>query len=134
MKVAVASNQSKVADHFSKCEGFRIYEFSGETIHVDDYFEHSIELKSHLADLLKEKGVNSVITGHIGEGQIGKLKERGITVISGIEGEISEVILKMHCGELESVESTHEHQGCGGHDASGGCGCSGGQSKGGCGC
>lgn len=136
MRVAVASNQSKVAEHFSKCEGYRIYEFNGNTIDVHDYLEQSPDLKGRLADLLSQMGIETVIAGGIGSGQIEKLKERGIVVISGITGEVSDAIFKLHRGELVSAEAPNQDHGCGGSGGSGGCcGSHGAEgSSGGCGC
>lgn len=134
MKIAVAANQAQISEHFSKCEGFRIYEFSGNTIHVDDYFDNDADVKGQLPDILSAKGVSVVIADGIGSGQIGKLEEKGIQIYKGISGEIAEAVFKLHKGELVSTDKPHHS--CGGHSG-GVCGCSGASvlpSAGGCGC
>lgn len=133
MKVAVAANQAQISEHFSKCEGFRVYEFEGNNIHVDDYFENGPEVKGQLPDILAAKGVSVIIADGIGSGQIEKLAAKGIQIYKGISGEISEAVFALHRGELTSVDKPHHS--CGGHSG-GVCGCSGASvlPSAGCGC
>lgn len=138
MKIVVASEGKNVSEHFSKCEGFRVYEFEGETIHVHDYLENDGTLGNY-ADLFESMGVSTIIAGGIGEGQLSKLEGKGLWVFKGIQGEVSEAILKLKQGMLISDPTGDEpgHScgggGCGSHGSGDACGCST-QSSGGCGC
>lgn len=134
MRIAVAADQNLVAEHFSKCEGFRIYEFEGETIHVHDYVENDGSI-GNLGEFFEGMGVSTIVVGGIGQGQLDKMENNGLWVFKGIQGEISEAILKLKQGMLISDESPeesshqccgqHDHgsQGCGSHGKSGGCSC-----------
>lgn len=140
MRIAVAANQANVADHFSKCEGFRVYEFNGNTIDVHNYFENSPELKGQLASVLGEMGVEKLVVGGIGEGQAGKLAAQGIELIAGIFGPVSEVVFALHRGDVQAFKTGEGiHKGCGSHGhghGGGSCGCHSAKQEtiGGCGC
>lgn len=138
MKIAVASEGKNVSGHFSKCEGFRIYEFEGDLIHVADYLENDGTL-GNFADLFESLGIVTVIAGGIGEGQLTKLEGKGMWVFKGITGEVSEAITKLKQGMLISDPTGDEPGlsscggGCSSHGTGESCGCS---SKSGssCGC
>ena len=135
MRIAVAANGNMVADHFSKCEGIRVYEFNGNTIDVHNYFDNTPELKGQLATILNEMEIEQVVVGGIGEGQIGKLEAQGIQVLAGYEGSVSDVVFALHRGDLELFKTGEGvHRGCGSHGGAGGCGCSSKTEIGGCGC
>lgn len=114
MRIAVASEQNKIANHFSSAEGFRIYEFEGQIIHVCDYIENEASIQNNLAKQLADLEVVKMIAGGIGFTEIEKLNCFGIEVIDGIEGDVADAVIKLLNGELHSYD---------GKDLTGGCGC-----------
>lgn len=111
MKIAVASDNSKVTEHFGHCEGFVIYDTEKDQIIKAETIANPGHKPGFLPNFLHEKGVNVIISGGMGGGAIDIFNERNIEVIVGASGEAraaAEAYLK---GELKSTGSVcHEHQ------------------------
>ena len=63
--------------------------------------------------LISEKGVKTVLTGNVGPNAFETLKAANIEVITGVSGEVKNVIDKFNSGEYKSIQgpSVDSHSG-----------------------
>lgn len=114
MKIAVASEGKLVSGHFGHCEGFTIYDVSDNKVLSKATVPNPGHRPGYLPVFLKEKDVNVIIAGGMGETAQQLFKENGIEVVVGVEGESDKAIEKYLNGQLKStgsVCSRHEHEG-----------------------
>ncbi len=111
MKIAVASENGKVTEHFGHCEGFMIFDTENNQIIKSETIANPGHRPGVLPNYLNDKGVNVIISGGMGRGAVEIFNEKDIEVIVGVSGDARlavEVYLK---GELKSTDSVcHEHQ------------------------
>lgn len=119
MKVAVASVNKAVAEHFGHCDEFCVYEADGSEIKGSNVVKNPPHQHGFLPAFLADMGVNAVIAGGMGGSAAGMFAQRGIDVIMGASGDARTAAESYLKGELRSSGSVcnkHEHAGeCGGH-------------------
>ena len=120
MKIAVASMQNEVSQHFGHCEKFRLFDIKeGKVVSVDEIINPTQHSHGQLPTMLMQQGVNVVIAGGIGTGAKQLLQNAGITVYSGVSGNVEEAV-NMHllgklvdantdCGHHHGDEHGHGH-------------------------
>lgn len=113
MKIAVPNNGNMVNQHFGMSKSFAIVTVESEKVTrveeiSSEQFQHEHE---GLANLLKQHGVEVVITGGIGQGAINGLKMNGLQVIRGASGEYMKVIEEYINGTIEDINITCNHHG-----------------------
>lgn len=94
-KVAIPSKGEMVDNHFGHSEKFIIFSLSNENeiIETEEFKgPESCGCKSNLAMDLAKMGVNVLLAGGIGQGAINKIKQAGIEVFSGYQGETKQVL------------------------------------------
>lgn len=120
MKIAVSYKDGEVFQHFGHSEQFKIY----ETDHNQILDSEIIEIEGHghtvVCNALKEKGVNIVLCGGIGQGAKSLLSQYGIHSFGGVSGNCDEVVYQYLTGKLEfttAVTCTKDKSAhtCGGH-------------------
>jgi predicted Fe-Mo cluster-binding NifX family protein len=119
MKIALPSRGSFIDDHFGHCESFTVF-----TINENDEIEsretipseNGCGCKSGIAGVLKEKGVEIMLAGNMGDGAVNVLERHDIAVFRGCRGDVTEVTRAFLRGELnDSGESCSHHHGEGEH-------------------
>ncbi len=111
MKIAVASEDKKVTEHFGHCINFNLYDIeNGKIVH-----EQAIPNPGHkpgfLPNFLADKGVNVIISGGMGSGAVNIFNERNIEVVMGASGDAKASVESYLKGELKTTGSVcHEHQ------------------------
>ncbi len=110
MKVAVASEARKVTGHFGHCEAFEIFETENGKI----VKEYSVANPGHkpgfLPNFLNEQGVNTIISGGMGEAAVNIFNGHNIEVIIGASGDAKQAVENYLRGELKSTGSVcHDH-------------------------
>lgn len=111
MKIAVASENKKITDHFGHCLNFNIYTAdNGQIISIE-----SIPNPGHrpgfLPRFLHDQGVNVIISGGMGGGAIDIFNENNIEVIVGASGDAEKAATEYLTGHLKSTGSVcHEHR------------------------
>ncbi|MFL0247173.1 NifB/NifX family molybdenum-iron cluster-binding protein [Candidatus Clostridium stratigraminis] len=113
MKIAVPNNGNMVNQHFGMSKSFTIVSVENEIVTKveeisTEQFQHEHE---GLANLLKQHGVDVVITGGIGQGAINGLKINGLQVIRGASGEYMKVIEEYINGKIKDKNITCNHHG-----------------------
>lgn len=110
-KIAVASEQAMVTQHFGHCENFMIFETADGKITKSESVPNPGHRPGFLPVFLNEKGVNVIISGGMGGGAIDIFNEKGIEVITGASGGAEEAVKRYLAGELKSTGSVcSEHQ------------------------
>ncbi|WP_294183419.1 NifB/NifX family molybdenum-iron cluster-binding protein [uncultured Clostridium sp.] len=111
MKIAVASDGKQVSGHFGHCSGFMIYEIREDKSLKRSFVENPGHKPGFLPAFLKEKGVNVIISGGMGETAVQLFRDNKIEVVIGAQGLCDDVIQKYINGELKSTGSVcTEHQ------------------------
>lgn len=119
MKIAVASENNMVTEHFGHCEGFMVFDTENNKIVKIETIPNPGHKPGFLPNFLHDKGVNVIISGGMGGGAIEIFNERNIEVITGAKGNAEDAVINYLKGELKSTGSVcHEHQHsdeCGNH-------------------
>ncbi|AKL96426.1 dinitrogenase iron-molybdenum cofactor biosynthesis protein [Clostridium aceticum] len=111
MKIAVASENGMVTEHFGHCESFYIFDVENNQIVNSKSIPNPGHRPGFLPNYLNDMGVNVIISGGMGSGAIDIFNEKGIEVILGASGNAKAVVEKYLQGNLKSVGSAcHQHQ------------------------
>ena len=130
-RVAVTYDNGQVFQHFGRTEAFKVYEVEDGQITSCAIVESNGVGHGALAGLLADNTIDVLICGGIGGGAMAALKEHGIEVCAGAQGDTDEVVEAYLNGTLESVGVTCNHHeeghtcgdhGCGGHEEGHTCG------------
>ena len=122
MKIAVTSTggnlDSQIDPRFGRCQYFIIV--NPETMEFEVVQNPNIQAGGGAgiatAQMIAQKGVNTVITGNVGPNAFQTLSAAGIKIIVGASGTVRDVIEKYKKGELKSTigPSVGAHFGMGG--------------------
>lgn len=135
MKIAATYDNGNIFQHFGKTEFFKVYEVEDNKIISSEVISSNGLGHGALAGLLGEQGINVLICGGLGGGAQTALKEAGVEVCSGANGDADQAVEAYLRGELVSTGANcnhHHHEeghSCGSHEDGGSCG----GSCGGCG-
>lgn len=111
IKIAVASENNMVTEHFGHCESFMIFDADNGEIVKSETIANPGHKPGFLPNFLNDMGVNVIISGGMGGGAIDIFNEKGIEVIVGARGASKEAAQSYLQGELKSTGSVcHEHQ------------------------
>lgn len=114
MKIAVASEGAEVSQHFGHCANFNLFTIEDSKIVEHVNAESPGHLCGSMAPILKNEGVEVLITGGIGAGAMNGFNANGIKVINGASGDARAVTEVYLAGQLQSTGAL-----CAGHE--GGC-------------
>ena len=119
LKIAVASEDKMVAQHFGHCPNFNIFDVEDGKVVKEESIANPGHKPGFLPNFLNDMGVNAVISGGMGGGAIEIFNEKKIEVITGASGDAKEAAIAFANGNLVSTGSVcnkHEHRDeCGGH-------------------
>ena len=110
-RIAVTYENGLIFQHFGHTETFKVYDVENGLVEKSEIIENEGAGHEALADLLKEKGVDVLICGGLGNGAMNALQEAGIEVVSGAEGQADEAVRAYLAGELESRGVNCDHHG-----------------------
>ena len=146
MKIAVTYDKGNIFQHFGRTEAFKVYQAEDGKVVSSEILSSNGTGHSALAGLLADQSVDVLICGGIGEGAQAALKEAGVELCAGAEGDTDQAVDAYLRGELVSTGANCDHHhgeehDCGehgeaeeGHSCGGGCGSGcGGGCAGGCG-
>lgn len=131
MKIAVTYDDRNVFQHFGRTEFFKVYETEDGKVVSSEVISSNGVGHGALAGVLAEQSVDVLICGGIGEGAQAALKEAGVELCAGAEGNTDQVVEAYLKGELVSTGANCDHHhgeehSCGdheeGHSCGGGCG------------
>lgn len=111
-RIAVATEDSQVAQHFGHCPSYRLYDV------VDGAVTSTTEVANpgHGAgfppDYVAELGANVMIVGGIGAGAITRFQGHGIELVTGATGSADAAVQRYLEGDLADAGAAcagHEH-------------------------
>ncbi|MQL53865.1 diguanylate cyclase [Desulfofundulus thermobenzoicus] len=116
MRIALPTENGRVNQHFGRSREFVIFEMDGEQIRNRETVSTASLQHNHegLAELFKNKGVDTLILGGIGPRAVEALQQYGIRVLTGASGGVEEVARAYARGDLVSRDVLCDH----GHDHS----------------
>ena len=111
IKIAVASENELVTEHFGHCHNFNIFETENNLITKSESIPYPGHKPGFLPNFLNEKRVNVIISGGMGSGAIDIFNEKNIEVIVGATGKAESAAIAYLMGNLKSTGSVcHEYQ------------------------
>ena len=111
LKIAVASDQGMVTEHFGHCQSFMLFDTENGQITNSETVPNPGHRPGFLPVFLNEKGVKVIISGGMGAGAIDIFNEKDIEVIVGASGDARATAELYLQGALQSTGSVcHEHQ------------------------
>lgn len=111
IKIAVASENEIVTEHFGHCINFNIFITENNQIIKSDSILNPGHRPGFLPNFLNDMGVNVIISGGMGGGAIDIFNEKGIEVIVGASGYAEDLAKEYLKGTLKSTGSVcHQHQ------------------------
>jgi len=121
MKVAVTYENGKIFQHFGHAEEFKIYTIENKEIVSSEVISTNGSGHGALAEFLKNLGADVLICGGIGKGAKDALKEAGIELYGGVDGDADEEVSDFLNDKLDynaNIECSHHHD----HDHDHNCG------------
>ena len=110
MKIAVASEDGKVTEHFGHCSEFMIYDTEDDRIVKEETIANPGHKPGFLPNFLADRDVKVIISGGMGGGAVEIFNDRNVEVVVGATGKAKEAVEKYLRGELKSTGSVcHEH-------------------------
>jgi predicted Fe-Mo cluster-binding NifX family protein len=112
MKIALPARGNQIDGHFGHCEHFKIFTTDGATIISEEILNPpaGCGCKSTVVGDLARMGVSLMLAGNMGDGAVFKLRENGISVIRGCEGDPRAAVETYLAGTL-----TDSGKGCESH-------------------
>lgn len=111
MKIAVASENEMVTEHFGHCLNFNVFEVEKDQIIKSESILNPGHKPGFLPNFLNDIGVNVIISGGMGGGAVEIFNEKNIEVIVGAKGKAKAAVEAYLQGSLKSTGSIcHEHQ------------------------
>jgi predicted Fe-Mo cluster-binding NifX family protein len=107
--LAVATDGDKVADHFGHCREFTFAAIKNGAIVGRRVLPNPGHQPDFLPGYLAERGVTAIVAGGMGPRAVEHFQARGIEVILGACGRVSEVLEDFRDGRLASGESKCTH-------------------------
>jgi len=101
MKIAISTDSGKVSEHFGRCPEFTIVEIKDNKIKNKKVIKNPRHMTGFLPKFLKEQGVSYVIAGGAGFRAQELFEQFEIKLITGIQGEINNVIKRYIKGEIK---------------------------------
>lgn len=114
MKIAIASENKTVSEHFGHCEDFITYAIEDGKSLNKNVIANPGHRPGYLPVFLKNLNVDVIISGGMGETAQQLFKENGIEVVVGAQGFCDDAVQQYIKGELKSTGSIckeHEQEG-----------------------
>jgi len=111
-KIAVASDNNLVTEHFGHCESFIVFDTEKGQIVKSETILNPGHKPGFLPNFLADRGVNVIISGGIGGGAVEIFEDRGIEVVAGASGDARAAAESYLNGTLKSTNDIcdkHNH-------------------------
>lgn len=105
MKIAISTDGEFVSGHFGRCPSFTIAEIEGNKLVKKEVVPNPGHHPGFLPQFLKEKGVEYIIAGGMGQRAEGLFAEAGIKTVMGADGKVDDVIGQVLNGTLKGGEN-----------------------------
>lgn len=125
MKIAVTYENGQIFQHFGHTEQFKIYDVADGAVTASEVVDTNGSGHGALAGFLMQRGVDTLICGGIGGGAQMALRDAGIKLYGGVQGDADAAVAALLGGTLgydPDVHCNHHEHGEGHTCGSHGCG------------
>ena len=120
MKIALPTEGDQIFQNFGKCPLFTVVTATDGSVVSQSRVDAAGHGHAGLSAFLKGLGVDTVICGGIGDGAKQMLSEAGITLVSGISGDLDGAVASYLAGGLHDQGGSCKHEE---HEANHSCDC-----------
>ena len=106
MKIAIATENGSVAQHFGRCPEYTIVDIEDGAVKNTTLEDNPGHAPGAIPAFLDSKGCHVIITGGMGQRAMGFFQQYNIECLVGVQGDVEKVIEDYINGSLESGEST----------------------------
>ena len=110
MKIAIATDNHNVAQHFGRCPAYTLVEIEEGRVAAKEVVENPGHQPGFLPRFLADLGVSCIIAGGMGWRAQELFSAQNIESIVGVTGSVEQVIEQYLSGDLQSGESLCTHQ------------------------
>lgn len=117
MKIAVPTRNGVVDNHFGHCDHYTIFTVNNGEVKMKEILPspQGCGCKSGIALVLRQKGVQVMLAGNMGEGARNVLEGQEITVVRGCSGDIDALVEAYLAGNVNDNGEACSHHECSGH-------------------
>ena len=117
MKIAVPTRDGVVDNHFGHCDHYTIFTVNDGVVKMKEILPspQGGGCKSGIALVLRQKGVQVMLAGNMGDGAKNVLEGQEIKVIRGCSGDIDALVKAYLAGEVMDNGEACDHHECGSH-------------------
>ena len=117
MKIAVPTRGGVVDNHFGHCDHYTIFTVNDGEVKMKEILPslQGCGCKSGVVFVLRQKGVQVMLAGNIGEGAKNVLESNEIKVIRGCSGDIDKLVSDYLAGNVVDNGEICNHHDCGNH-------------------
>lgn len=109
MKIAATYDNGQIFQHFGRTEFFKVYEVEAGKVVSSRVISSNGSGHGALAGILAELGIDVLICGGIGSGAQNALREAGIEICAGAQGDTDEAVERYLAGSLVDAGVTCDH-------------------------
>ncbi|QSX09357.1 dinitrogenase iron-molybdenum cofactor [Alkalibacter rhizosphaerae] len=109
MKIAVASENKIVSQHFGHCETFEVFDVVDGLVVSGESVKNPGHKPGFLPNFLHDLGIDVIIAGGMGGGAIDIFNQHGITVVTGAVGDAKKAADAYANGSLVSSGVVCQH-------------------------
>ena len=102
--IAVATDHSKISEHFGLCEDFVLFTTDGKKISNVEKIANPGHRPCELPDFVAKTGAKVIITGAMGTTAVANCNSIGLEVVVGASGDVEEEVKKFLKGQLVSTD------------------------------
>lgn len=110
MKIAIATDNGHVAQHFGHCAAYTLVELEDNRVIKKELIENPGHRPGFLPGFLARYGVSCIIAGGMGRRAQELFAEQGIESVVGVTGSVEQVIADYLSGNLQPGESLCNHR------------------------
>ncbi len=109
MKIAVATEDGMVAQHFGRCPQYSLFEVNDGQISHETLIDNPGHQPGFLPGYLARHGINCMMAGGMGPRAQDLFQAHDINTIVGASGPVKEAVLAYVSGTLQTGQSTCDH-------------------------
>ena len=109
MKIAIATDEGNVSQHFGRCGHYTIVQIDNGQLVNQELIQNPGHEPGFLPEFLSGLGVECVLAGGMGPKAINLFREKGVEPVLGVSGDVGKVISDFIEGRLETGESNCSH-------------------------
>lgn len=116
MKIAVPTRDNMVDNHFGHCDHYTIFTINDGVVKMKEILPspQGCGCKSGIALVLRQKGVQVMLAGSMGDGAKNVLESNDIKVVRGQSGNIDELVKAYLADDIKDSGEGCSHHECNG--------------------